>query len=946
MPQFLKEIQNRLTPQKSDNAQSTLNSLNVIGIKSNMDRMNNNVSIVILTFLMTLATLYSLVRIEFDSFKIMEDFYPGIYGLNGELSKFNFTPADITKMHFVLFSGAVAICFVNGLKKNVTRYVASLFIIYIVYFGFHYKYVINGYFHFMNKAIYAVTTQRGRIPDEYYVPPFELIQMKLELKYFLYALVFGVCFLLAYAGVNHCNPIVFTLCVSCLSVVPFVFNTFVGEKYLVCAGIICIVMFLVNIQGYSNYASKKIFVGMGNVVRIRGGYVSYSAFQQAALFLSFTVVVLLVSNSFFDFKNYHRNEKLDEFGKKIIYAIQNLTDSDGFGNFNSKPGGLNNGDLKNMGDLNYTGEIMFDIKVKPSESVAPFYFRAYAAGEYKSDKWSTISKKIYEEQDFWSSFEKEDFYPQLCSEYLTLSGQSRDLVEISIRNKEINPKIFLNEYRSVASEINVIDELSFEYDNAFEFSTLGGVENYRQKAVIGNIFSNKDVLIDKNSYDTNYYNMMKYGVFSTASELSEEIYYEDREASALRFRNNEQQYRAFVMDNYCSYPDNIEEWLPEGFDSSVQDIFYSCSNSGYDGELEYYYDYDIYSNYNPRIINDYNDRVIDYVRNSVQTATEYSLSPGQTPDDRELVEYFMNENKKGYCVHYATAGTLMLRRAGIPARYVEGYFVSDYDLSRKNSRGYSGIADSNAHAWTEVYYPLIGWQAVDFTPYYSEQTLPEENKNTDSQNSDSDSNNDTETDTDTQTDSDSEISSERDTDSSNGDYTSSDESTDEKISETIVTPVPKQDGGFVKFIKGAVKLLLGILQAVLVLALLAGIWFLARFAVLKIRHIRFNSSDTRKGAGAMYMHSLFILKLTGVHPNDKENDTEFAERATAKLEHIKNMDYQNFTDIALNARFGRNAPDEESITQMTAFLNDLAEDVYSSSDVWRKILMKYILFLC
>ena len=100
----------------------------------------------------------------------------------------------------------------------------------------------------------------------------------------------------------------------------------------------------------------------------------------------------------------------------------------------------------------------------------------------------------------------------------------------------------------------------------------------------------------------------------------------------------------------------------------------------------------------------------------------------------------MNENKKGYCVHYATAGTLMLRRAGIPSRYVEGYFVSDYDLSRKNSQGYSGIADSNAHAWTEVYYPLIGWQAVDFTPYYSEQTLPEENKNSSSQNSDTDSN--------------------------------------------------------------------------------------------------------------------------------------------------------------------------------------------------------------
>ncbi len=947
MPRFFEKIQNIFSIQKKENQQSTLQSLNIIGIKSNHDRNNYNVSVVILTVFLTFLTLYSLVRIEFDSFRITEDFYPGIYGLNNELSRYNFKAADITKMHFIMFCGAAVICAVNGAKKNFVKYIVGLIITYIAYFAFHYKFLINGYFHFVNKAVYAVMIQRGRIPDEYYVPPFEMINLKLELECFLYAVVFGLCFLLAYAGVNHCNPIVFTVCVSLLAAVPFVFNTFVGEKYLICAGVICIVMFVIHIQGYSNYASKKIFVSLGNYVRIRGGYVSSSAFQQASLFLCFTVVVLLCANSFFDFKHYQRNEELDEFGQKIIHAIQKLTNTDGFDSFNSKPGGLNNGDLKNMGDLDYTGDIMFDIKVHPSETVTPFYLRAFTAGEYDNDKWSPLTKDYYEKDNIWNRFKREKFYPQLCAEYSMLTDINTELLQISIKNKGINPNIFLCEYRAVADEINVIDELSFAYDNAFEFSTLGGVENYSQKAVIGNLRSDEQIIVEQGTYNNDYSKIMKYGSFVTVSELTQQFYYTDTAESAERFRNNEKLYREFVMDSYCRYPSSIENWLPENFDSDIDEIMYDCSGVKYDSELDdYYLEYNFDGSYNPKLIQDYNDKVIEYIRNTIQSNTEYSLVPGKTPDDRELVEYFMNENKKGYCVHYATAGTLMLRRAGIPSRYVEGYFVSDYDLSRKNSQGYSGIADSNAHAWTEVYYPLIGWQAVDFTPYYSEQKLPEENKNNSSQNTETDSTTDTETETDTQTDTDSEISSENDTDSSNNSNTLSDISTDEVNSDINVPTVPKQDGGFVRFIKGAVKLVLGILQIVLVLALLAGIWFLARYTVKKIRHIRFYSSDTRKGAGAMYLHSLFILRLTGVRPDKRENDLEFAERAVIKLDSIKKSDYQDFTDTALNARFGKTAPDYESISKMNEFLDSLSEDIYKSSDIWLKILMKYILFLC
>ena len=64
---------------KKEKAQSTLRPLNIIGIKSNMEY---RLPMIIFSSIMTLVTLYCIVRIEIDSFKIWDDFQPGIYGLS------------------------------------------------------------------------------------------------------------------------------------------------------------------------------------------------------------------------------------------------------------------------------------------------------------------------------------------------------------------------------------------------------------------------------------------------------------------------------------------------------------------------------------------------------------------------------------------------------------------------------------------------------------------------------------------------------------------------------------------------------------------------------------------------------------------------------------------------------------------------------------------------
>ena len=86
-------------------------------------------------------------------------------------------------------------------------------------------------------------------------------------------------------------------------------------------------------------------------------------------------------------------------------------------------------------------------------------------------------------------------------------------------------------------------------------------------------------------------------------------------------------------------------------------------------------------------------------------------TPAMAPGG-DFLQHFLSEGR-GYCVHFATAGALMLRAQGIPARYVTGYTVY------LNERGRGVVLDSDAHAWVEVYIDGYGWHPVEMTPGYA-----------------------------------------------------------------------------------------------------------------------------------------------------------------------------------------------------------------------------------
>lgn len=85
----------------------------------------------------------------------------------------------------------------------------------------------------------------------------------------------------------------------------------------------------------------------------------------------------------------------------------------------------------------------------------------------------------------------------------------------------------------------------------------------------------------------------------------------------------------------------------------------------------------------------------------------YTLEPPRGGSG-DFVSRFL-EHRQGYCVHFASAFTVLARATGLPARYVTGYLVTTDD----RGRGYAG--GLNAHAWSEV---LIDgqWRIVEATP--------------------------------------------------------------------------------------------------------------------------------------------------------------------------------------------------------------------------------------
>ena len=104
-------------------------------------------------------------------------------------------------------------------------------------------------------------------------------------------------------------------------------------------------------------------------------------------------------------------------------------------------------------------------------------------------------------------------------------------------------------------------------------------------------------------------------------------------------------------------------------------------------------------------------RVHGYLNGFEYTTVRNHPFSDLVPGSETPLAEFLNTTKRGHCEYFATAATLLLRTAGIPARYATGYSVQDWSAWEKAWI----VRERHSHAWARAF--IDGqWIDIDTTP--------------------------------------------------------------------------------------------------------------------------------------------------------------------------------------------------------------------------------------
>lgn len=388
--------------------------------------------------------------------------------------------------------------------------------------------------------------------------------------------------------------------------------------------------------------------------------------------------------------NYNREESIQKTRDYIENKLDKLSNWNWITLFNKKniaSGGVSGGKLGEADELKLGNDSAFEIDV-PSDS-GSIYIKAYIGVNYKGDHWEGLSQ------------------------------EQRDFVGL----KAIMSNGWIN-YDRMNRGYNMLVDSILYMDNIESSEGKANLESFEKK-----LYDTISFKLTGASRDYFYYPYF--------ADLS--MYSVDNDLAVNNIMPNECSYNFINYKCDGIYSDSTLEWE---FDDGIHND-YLIWNELYSGltedtitkEVKDYFDHELkmYKMWSAGI-----EEQIKFVKDTLSKRCTYSLKPGCLKDGEDLLTEFLINDRKGYCSYYATAATIMFRQMGVPARYVEGYLVSNKDylknvISKENRKQiinregdigevpYSKIdvKSGNAHAWTEIYSAYYGWIPVEVTPGYS-----------------------------------------------------------------------------------------------------------------------------------------------------------------------------------------------------------------------------------
>lgn len=648
----------------------------------------------------------------------------------------------------------------------------------------------------------------------------------------------------------------------------------------------------------------------------------------------FVIAVILlitaVTVTFMRVSDYERSDEINRKRREISSALESFKTEDlteslsrlsqAFGfEFRDKSHKLGSND--HIEHKNIT-ELIVNVNKKSDYSI---YLKDYTASIYDDNEWLELDDDVYNDQIF-TDFEEYGIFPQdfpyLFSPLISQHNDSD--YKIKIESKLKNDRKFAP--YGVNNYAGLIYDKDISVSNGDDSSK---IDTYRYVAIDQDILSeniqvnstlvypfdslkNEKWLENIRNYAKD--NILLYGDygFELQTPLTSDFYYLDDNPHvmmAILLQNN---YKEFVHKNYLQLPDNsnMKEIREE-----YSDILNASQNAESVAEkLE----------------------ILGMIRDKIGNDVEYSLAPGKTPSNRDFTNYFLLENRKGYCVHYATAGVLLARMAGIPARYATGYVIVSDDFnaaSVEQDGSYTiNVKDSRSHAWAEVYIDGFGWIPFEFTAGYSNRSV-----NSSVQPSTSD----------IQTSSPITTASQNTTVNS---ATASVQQTSHSTQTTTVsTTVISGTGTYIVSGSSEVsekempQLVKNILLGILIFAALIGVILLRRVIILNIRGKNFSTGSHSRRISYMYAYAeklLGVLKLE----NEDAQYISFAEKIEQTLggTYFDKGAFSSFMNIALKSGFSNTLPSKEELENCEKFVNELAGSIYVKSSFFRKLMLKFL----
>lgn len=345
------------------------------------------------------------------------------------------------------------------------------------------------------------------------------------------------------------------------------------------------------------------------------------------------------------------------------------------------------------------------------------------------------------------------------------------------------------------------------------------------------------------------------------------------EAAVLNYRKAESAYRGFVYEHYLQVPEEVPAVLAEMWKEAA---------AGYGGAERL---------------------TFEQAQECAKSCLERCFAEDGASNK---IEQSLT-GAEGTSFEYATVAAMTFRNFGIPARYAEGYVITQEMAAAAEPGTSIDVNSSCAEGWVEIYHDGIGWIPVDMIPGQGEE-IPD----------------------DTQTDQDQEDDTEN-TEPSEG----------EELEERPEDPMRQDEpqGGTRVTISRAVKW--GILIAVTVLLLLLLLLIIRRKNLLSRREQTFRGEDRNAAVAWIFAYTAVLLEQMGFDRGNGSMQTLY-EPVRQRFGDEYAMLLREVTGLNARALFSSHELTEPQREKALAFCEMTLQNLKADTKWFRRLWMQWI----